>query len=352
MIWLFTGLVAATALVLCWRSLVRRSRFARAPAPRREREEREEGTVETVEFPASDGTRLEGWLFLPRAPRAPLVVMAPGLTGTKDGHLEPFAWRFVRRGMAVLLFDYRCFGGSDGEPRHWADPARHREDYESALRFARGPLASHGRVDAGRIALWGSSFSGGTALVTAARDAGIRAVVAQAPFLETPPSQEPSGLSLLRYMLWTTLDLSRLLPPIYVPVFGRPGEWAFATSVESPRRGDPQDPAAPLFWRTLPRPPRGGWENRMLARMLATFDAFRPMDAAAEVRCPVLLVAADRDDLVPRAFVERAHRAIRSADKRLDVLPCGHFDLYVGPFFARNAASQADFLARQLGVGP
>ncbi|WP_437658686.1 hypothetical protein [Sorangium sp. So ce1182] len=35
MIWLFTGLVAATALVLCWRSLVRRSRFARAPAPRR-----------------------------------------------------------------------------------------------------------------------------------------------------------------------------------------------------------------------------------------------------------------------------------------------------------------------------
>ncbi|XYH95753.1 hypothetical protein ACMHYB_49495 [Sorangium sp. So ce1128] len=90
----------------------------------------------------------------------------------------------------------------------------------------------------------------------------------------------------------------------------------------------------------------------MLARMLATLDAFRPMDAAAEVRCPVLLVAADRDDLVPRAFVERAHRALRSEEKRLDVLSCGHFDLYVGPFFARNAESQADFLARQLGAGP
>ncbi|WP_438024138.1 alpha/beta hydrolase [Sorangium sp. So ce233] len=351
MMWLCAGLAAAGALALSWRSLLRRSAFARAPAPRRAAEQREEGTVETVEFPAVDGTRLEGWLFLPRAPQAPLVVMAPGLTGTKDGHLEPFAWQFVRRGVAVLLFDYRTFGGSDGEPRHWADPARHREDYESALRFARGPLAGEGRIDGGRIALWGSSFSGGTALVTAARDADVRAVVVQAPFLETSPSQEPSGLALLRYMLWATLDLSRLLPPIYVPVFGRPGEWAFATSVENPRRDDPQDPAASLFWRTLPAPPRGGWENKMLARMLATFDAFRPMDAAAEVRCPVLLVAAERDDLVPRASVERAHRAIRSADKLLLVLPCGHFDLYVGEFFNPNAEAQADFLARQLGAG-
>ncbi|MGK3985677.1 hypothetical protein WME99_21700 [Sorangium sp. So ce136] len=48
----------------------------------------------------------------------------------------------------------------------------------------------------------------------------------------------------------------------------------------------------------------------------------------------------------------RTKRDSTQRRERLDVLPCGHFDLYVGPFFARNAESQADFLARQLGAGP
>ena len=69
--------------------------------------------------------------------KPPLVVMAHGLAGQKDMGLEPFAEAFVNHGLAVLLFDYRCFGGSDGEPRNWVGPRRHLQDWEAALAYAR-----------------------------------------------------------------------------------------------------------------------------------------------------------------------------------------------------------------------
>jgi pimeloyl-ACP methyl ester carboxylesterase len=347
-IWILSGLVCGIAAV--WLLLRRRARFARLPAPVREREVRPCGTVRGVSFPAVDGTRLDGWLFLPQGRRpAPIAILAPGLGGAKDGFLEPFAWSFVERGVAALVFDYRCFGGSDGEPRHWVDPSRHREDYEAALAFVRGPLAAAGDVDPRRIGLWGSSFSGGTAIVTAARHPDtVRALVVQCPFLKTPPEIQPRGLRLLRLIFWATLDLLRVFPPIYVPIFGRPGEWVFAPSRENPSVSDFDGPLGAPFWRALPRPGLGGWENRMLARMLAAIDSFVPMDAVPELRCPVLFVAAARDDMVPLAYVEEAHARASSPAKQLGVFDCGHFDLYVGEPHAANAARQAEFLARHL----
>jgi dipeptidyl aminopeptidase/acylaminoacyl peptidase len=178
--------LSAVALVALWCMLWKRSRFRWLPSAGRATEERASGTVRTVHFPAVDGTTLEGWLFLPAlVVQPPLVVMAPGLGGTKDGLLESFAWTFVEHGLAVLVLDYRCFGGSQGLPRHWVAPPRHREDYEAALRFARRELGDC--VDASRIGLWGSSFSGGTALVAATGRNDVRAVVAQCPYLKTPP---------------------------------------------------------------------------------------------------------------------------------------------------------------------
>jgi hypothetical protein len=326
------------------------SGFVRTVVIPREPEQRPEGTLRTVYFPAVDGTRLEGWLVAPATVPVPLVIMAPGLTGTKDGHLEPFAWRFARAGLAVLMVDFRCFGGSDGEPRHWVDPFRQVDDYRAAIRFAAGPLASDGIIDPSRIALWGSSFSGGSAIVAAAASREVAALVAQCPFVATPESQEPSRSAMLRYVAWTMLDLvrSRLgLAPVYLPAFGQPGELAFATSRGNPSRFDPSRPGA-TFWRTLP-PPRGGWENKLVARFLADFDKFKPKDAIASVGCPVYLVAAESDDMVPLQFVKDAHDLIAHDHRELTVHPCGHFDLYVEPILHENADLQADFLARHLG---
>jgi alpha/beta superfamily hydrolase len=63
-----------------------------------------------------------------------------------------FADVFVRAGMAALFFDYRTFGDSEGEPRHWVSPSRHLADWHAALAFlARNGLAEVQQHTAGGI---------------------------------------------------------------------------------------------------------------------------------------------------------------------------------------------------------
>ena len=347
--------LAAAAVGLCAWLLVfydnGQGGFAHEPPCARADEESADVRLRTAYFPAIDGARLEGWLFLPRASSPALVVMAPGLTGTKQGHLEPFARRFVSAGLAVLLFDFRTLGGSEGQPRHWVDPERQREDWHAALAFARADLGPAGLVDASRIAVWGSSFSGGTALVTAAQDPRVRAVVAQCPYLMTPPSQQPSAFAMAHFVVWTLLDSLRAalgLRPLYVAAFGRPGELVFAKSRENPRARDFRPSDGHAFWSTMPDPLRGGWQNKLLARVFAALDRVVPMDHVAVVRCPVYLVAGTHDDMVPADFVRTAYERLPNPAKQLSVHECGHFDLYLGEIFERNAALQAAFLSRAL----
>ena len=110
----------------------------------------------------------------------PCVVMAHVFGGTRDSGLEPFAEAFADAGLDALLFDYRCFGDSTGEPRQYAWPPRHRDDYRAAVDFARGLDG----VDPERVVLWGSSWSGGHVVHVAADDQRIAAVVAQTPDID------------------------------------------------------------------------------------------------------------------------------------------------------------------------
>ena len=73
--------------------------------------------------------------------RPPIIVGAHGIAGQKDMGLEPFAEFFAAKGMAALLFDYRNFGGSEGEPRNWVSPSRHLQDWAAALDYIRASLA-------------------------------------------------------------------------------------------------------------------------------------------------------------------------------------------------------------------
>ena len=70
------------------------------------------------------------------------MVAAHGIAGQKDMGLEPFAELFATKGLAVLLFDYRNFGGSEGEPRNWVSPKRHLQDWDAALDYVRVRFAS------------------------------------------------------------------------------------------------------------------------------------------------------------------------------------------------------------------
>ena len=88
---------------------------------------------------------------------APTVVMAHGFSAVKEMYLDAFAERFAAAGLAALVFDNRNFGASDGEPRQEIDPWAQVRDYRHAITFA----ATLPEVDADRIGVWGSSYSGG-----------------------------------------------------------------------------------------------------------------------------------------------------------------------------------------------
>jgi cephalosporin-C deacetylase-like acetyl esterase len=74
-----------------------------------------------------------------------------------------------------LLFDYRHFGASGGEPRQRVSPHDQIEDYRIALTC----LSLLPEVDADRLGVWGTSFSGGHVLHVGAYDPRVKVVVSQ-----------------------------------------------------------------------------------------------------------------------------------------------------------------------------
>jgi cephalosporin-C deacetylase-like acetyl esterase len=105
--------------------------------------------------------------------------MAHGFSAVKEMYLDRFAEVFAAAGLNVLVFDNRCFGASDGEPRQEIDPWAQVRDYRDAITY----LHTLPEVDPGRIGIWGSSYSGGHVLVVAAIDRRVKAVVSQVPLI-------------------------------------------------------------------------------------------------------------------------------------------------------------------------
>src|SRR5687768_3488108 len=106
----------------------------------------------------SGGVRCAAWWYRSGDDAGrPCIVMAHGIGGTRDSGLEPFAEAFADGGFDVLLFDFRSFGASGGEPRQHVTWRGQREDYLAAAAHARTLEG----VDPDRIVLWGTSYSGG-----------------------------------------------------------------------------------------------------------------------------------------------------------------------------------------------
>src|SRR6201999_944378 len=128
---------------------------------------------------SSGGDRCAAWLY-EGGPAS--VVMAHGFAGVRVARLDAFAERFAAAGYSVLVFDYRCFGDSDGSPRQLLSVRMQLDDWRAAIAFAR----SLDGVE--QIALWGTSFSGGHVMAMAAEDPGVAAAISQNPFVDGVPT--------------------------------------------------------------------------------------------------------------------------------------------------------------------
>lgn len=134
-------------------------------------------TGEAVSF-LSDGVRLSALYFRPEGEGPfPCVVMAGGWCYVKELAQPTYARALAGRGVAALVFDYRTFGGSAGEPRQHIDPDQQIADYRSAIDY----VEQRPDVDPACIGAWGISYSGGHVLIVGATDPRVRAVCGIVP---------------------------------------------------------------------------------------------------------------------------------------------------------------------------
>jgi dipeptidyl aminopeptidase/acylaminoacyl peptidase len=248
----------------------------------------------TVQIPTPSGDEIEAWVYRPEetCPTRPhpAVVMAHGFAAVKAGGLAAFAERFRREGFTAVVFDYRQWGGSTGAPRDEVSVPRQRHDYRTVIDWA----VADPNIDATRIFVWGTSFSGMHAVEIAATDARLRGAIAQNPLVDglaaittVPPTRS------LRLFAVGALDrLGSLLgrPPRYIPAGVAPGEFGAVAN------------AAAFAGLEIIRPKDGSeWHNRVAARSLLALAAHRPVQKAAKIRCPILLVIAEHDTIAPTA---------------------------------------------------
>ncbi|MCW2758147.1 MAG: Hydrolase, alpha/beta domain protein [Nocardioidaceae bacterium] len=287
----------------------------------------------------SHGTRLAAWQFAAGSDaltteRGRLcVVMAHGFGATKDAGLEPFAERFAAAGAEVLVFDYRGFGTSDGSPRQNVDHRRHREDYVSAVAFAR----TLDGVDPDRIVLWGSSYSGGHVVAVAAHDPRVAGVISQGAAMDGLRAvlliRAYAGVGqLLRLTGHALRDVARAAggrSPHLIPIVGPPGSLAAISSADGESG-----------YETIMGPT---FRNEMLARGILPILVNRPVSAAKKLRMPLFLVIATKDTIAPvgavRAVAKKASGRVVTTS--FDV---GHFEIYRGEPFEESVAAQVEFL--------
>ena len=98
--------------------------------------------------------------------------------------LAAYAERFAEAGFAVMVFDYRGWGDSAGEPRRVLDIGDQQDDWRAVLACAR----TLDGVNTSRVVAWGSSFGAGHVLRIASEDHRLAAVVAQVPHISGPAS--------------------------------------------------------------------------------------------------------------------------------------------------------------------
>lgn len=292
-----------------------------------------------IEFDA-EGTTLRGWLYTAGGARgpAPTVVMAHGFSAVKEMGLDDYAEVFAEAGLAVLVFDNRNFGASDGAPRGEIDPWTQVRDYRHAITHARGLP----EVDRERIGVWGSSYSGGHVLVVGAIDRRVRCVVSQLPLV----SGYRNLLRLIRsdFVAPTraAFDADREVrfagqPPTMIPVVAA-DPLAIAAL-----------PTADAYqWLTEMSQTRApAWRNEVTLRSMELLSEYEPGSYIARISpTPLLMLIAEGDHL---AVADEAFAAYNEArdPKQLVVLPGGHFDAYTTGF-ERSSGAARDWFVQHL----
>lgn len=290
-----------------------------------------------IEF-SSGGDTLRGWLYRPENTQGevPLVIMTHGFAGIKEW-VAPFAEEFARSGLACLVYDHPCFGSSDGTPRQDVDPNRQIEGYRDAITMSETLEG----IDANRIGIWGTSYSGGHVLVVAATDRRVKAVVSQVPLTQG----------------WA--NLTRLIPSVAMPMvreaIAQDRRDRYAGKPPTLIKSSSADPAELVAmpglevheWLQKNGPQHPTWSDDVTVSSVDKFQTYAPEAFVTRVSpTPLLFVIGAHDTLTPSDLSIQSFAEAREP-KQLELIPGGHFSVYEDQF-ERASSVAAKFLSENL----
>jgi uncharacterized protein len=206
--------------------------------------------VQDAELLTEDGVRLGAWFVPPTKAASGITVLVCNGNAGDRSHRAGLARALATAGHAVLLFDYRGYGGNPGSPSEEGL----RADARSAIKY----LESRSDVDATRIVYFGESLGAAVAAQLASERPPL-ALVLRSPF---------------------------------------------------PSLGE----AAKVHYPYLP-------VTDALLR-----DRYRTSDALGEMSAPVLVVAGDRDMVVPTRLSRQVHDELRGPKRYALIAGADHND--------------------------
>ena len=272
---------------------------------------------------ASKGIEIVGDLYLPEGDGPfPVVVMAGGWCYVKELIQPQYGAYFVDAGYAALIFDYRCFGESGGEPRQHIDPWDQIEDYRNAISF----VATLPEVDASRIGIWGISYSGGHVLVVAATDPRVRCVVSNIPVVDGYRNMRrvhgTMGFRALRSAIEAdrkrryTTGSGGMIPHAMLDNTNNLSTWPFPETYET--------------FKVLKEKEAPAYQNQSTIESTELLMYYSVAPFVSRIYdTPTLVVVAEEDDLTLWDLEIEAYNAIPTDKKRLVVVPGStHMTLY------------------------
>ncbi|MGM0614079.1 MAG: alpha/beta hydrolase [Pseudomonadota bacterium] len=216
---------------------------------------------ETIRFTTVGERMLEAWWLPAKAPQGQIVITHGW--GANRATLLPLAPLLLEAGWNLLLVDVRNHGNSDDDT--FSSMPRFAEDIDAALSW----LKHH--QPALPTALIGHSVGAAATLLCASRRDDIAAVVSLSSFAH------PDGM------------MRRWLDAKGLPFF-------------------------PLGWYVI----------RYVEKVIGhRFDAIAPVTTLPQIRCPVLLVHGESDDIIPLSDAQRLTQK-QTPGVTLRVVPGGH----------------------------
>ncbi len=283
----------------------------------------------------SEGVRCSAWLYLPDHGRpAPVMVIGHGLGAVRAMQLGAYAERFRDAGYACLVFDYRHFGDSDGQPRQILDVRKQLQDWQSAIDF----IQTRPEVNRNRVILWGTSFAGGHVIASGARNKQVAAVIAQCPFTDgLASSLAVSPISSIKVTTLALIDQVRSwlgCSPLLIATSGVPHSAGLMTAPD----------AMPGYLKLVPE--GVFFPNKVAARIALQITTYFPGREAKNLSCPTLFCVCEPDTVAPSKATLR--HALKAKQGQINLYREGHFDIYFGEAFERVVSDQLDFLRRNV----